>query len=706
MALATRIESVHVHRDGAVITRVGSLAGRAEGSRTVRVGGLPLLLDDGSVQLGVEGPAVAVDLRISLEAAALRGETPDEEALRAAELSLAKLEHALLHVDRVRAMVERASVYRRPPATEGVPPPQIDVAARLSLLDFRVQEMERLAGERAQLAREVDQAQRRVIDLRERVQRTEGARAPAPDELRKAAVFTLQPREGSAELTVSVRYAIPTARWAPSYALRIDPRADTATLELRALVQQASGEDWTSARVAVSSANLMGRCDLPELTSLRIGRAQPPPQRRWRPPPGDVGALFSDYKRARRRGAARPAARAAPPAATRSASSDDATPTALRSPVAAPPPPMQAQAFAALAPGGPPPMGGAARGADVFGGAMLGMGSPPPATAPPPPRDGRARALTRSEAGPEKEAASAAPPIIEPDERLLAFGGLRMPSAEAASGQLRFASREEVYLDASRSLKGDAAPHLAAALDAAQAQATRIMQRRLPRRYRPPEPVAGFDALYEAAAPVDVPSDGDLHAIPLSASTLPCALRFVVVPRETQDVFRVAELESPLEVPLLPGPCDVYVGGGYLLGIELRAVAPRGAFSVGLGVEQAIKVARNVWFQEEKAGLMGGSLVLRHQIRVELISHKAEAADVEVRERVPVAAESEEDLRVEVIETKPPWRPWEPPASEEPLRGGYAWRVRLEPKAKLELHATYAVKLPAKLELLGGNRRD
>jgi hypothetical protein len=36
----------------------------------------------------------------------------------------------------------------------------------------------------------------------------------------------------------------------------------------------------------------------------------------------------------------------------------------------------------------------------------------------------------------------------------------------------------------------------------------------------------------------------------------------------------------------------------------------------------------------------------------------------------------------------------------------YAWRVRLAPGSKLRLKARYVVRLPAKSELVGGNRRE
>jgi uncharacterized protein (TIGR02231 family) len=183
-------------------------------------------------------------------------------------------------------------------------------------------------------------------------------------------------------------------------------------------------------------------------------------------------------------------------------------------------------------------------------------------------------------------------------------------------------------------------------------------------------------------------------------------LSFVTVPRETSDVFRRAEVTSPLDVPLLPGPCDVYTDGSFLLATDLEVVPARGKLSLGLGVDQAIKVARNVWHSEESAGLLGGSLVLKHTIKIEIVNHKPQPVSVEVRERVPVPAENEEDVRVEVLESKPTWSVWEPPASEPPLKGGHVWRVKAQPKVKTELEVSYAVRIPAKLELVGGNRRD
>jgi uncharacterized protein (TIGR02231 family) len=184
---------------------------------------------------------------------------------------------------------------------------------------------------------------------------------------------------------------------------------------------------------------------------------------------------------------------------------------------------------------------------------------------------------------------------------------------------------------------------------------------------------------------------------------------YVSVPRESTDVFRVARIDNPLTAPLLPGPVDVYVGDEFLMTGDVDFTAPGGELELGLGVEQGIKVARNTRFREQSAGLMGGSLLLEHHVDVELENHTERPVDIEVRERVPVVREGDDDVRIELREVEPDWQPFEPfpsQAADERLRGGHRWRVALERGKKQTLSFAYTVKIASKHELAGGNRRE
>jgi hypothetical protein len=218
-----------------------------------------------------------------------------------------------------------------------------------------------------------------------------------------------------------------------------------------------------------------------------------------------------------------------------------------------------------------------------------------------------------------------------------------------------------------------------------------------------------YDYAFASDGAVDVASDGAWHSVALTARAGSANVRHVAVPREQQDVFRVAEVTNPFDGPLLPGPIDIYDRGQFLVTSEVDYTAPGGHVEVGLGVDPAVKVARNAEFHEEAAGMLRGALRLVHAISIEIDNTSQRPLDLEVRERVPVTREGDDDIEVTLGRVDPAWEAWAPePASPgaRRLRGGYRWRVAVPAATKKLLHAGYEVRIPAKSELVGGNRRE
>ena len=214
--------------------------------------------------------------------------------------------------------------------------------------------------------------------------------------------------------------------------------------------------------------------------------------------------------------------------------------------------------------------------------------------------------------------------------------------------------------------------------------------------------------MYAADLPCDVAADGTFHSVPIADWDAPTKLRYVAVPREAQQVYQLLEIESPIDAALLSGPLDVYDAGvdatsTYRTTSRMPETPPRGRVEIGLGVEPAIKIARTSTFQEETAGLLGGSLALVHKLDVELRNLLPRAVNVEVRERIPVARKDDTEVKIDVSAVDPAWESWD---QEQSLRGGYAWKVSLEPGAARTLSARYTIKIAAKQELVGGNRRE
>jgi uncharacterized protein (TIGR02231 family) len=219
--------------------------------------------------------------------------------------------------------------------------------------------------------------------------------------------------------------------------------------------------------------------------------------------------------------------------------------------------------------------------------------------------------------------------------------------------------------------------------------------------------VAGsFDYAYSADGRVDVSSDGQFHSVALTSKSTDVDLRYIVVPREDTNVFRIAQLRNPLQAPLLAGPADVYVNGEYILSTNIATVPPKGQMELGLGVEQAIKVARNTSYDEVRSGeTIVAFNELRHKIKIDITNLLPREAKIEVRERLPIPQEGAK-VDVQINQVTPAWEQYKQKERSAPIRGGYRWRVEVPAKEQETLEVDYTVKTFVDSELIGGNRRE
>ncbi|MEJ7603685.1 MAG: DUF4139 domain-containing protein, partial [Kofleriaceae bacterium] len=218
-----------------------------------------------------------------------------------------------------------------------------------------------------------------------------------------------------------------------------------------------------------------------------------------------------------------------------------------------------------------------------------------------------------------------------------------------------------------------------------------------------------YDYSFATDGAVDVRADGAWHSVAVTRHGSTVKLRHVAVPREQTDVFRVASIANPFAGPLLPGPIDVYDRGRFLVTSEVDYTPPGASVEVGLGVDATVKLARNTEFREEAAGMLRGQLRLHHAIEVDVENLSGRAIDLEIRERIPVTREGDDEVEVTLGKVDPAWERWTPDPDaphDQRLRGGYRWRLALPAGQKRTVRAAYEVKIAGKLELVGGNRRE
>ncbi|MEW5848335.1 MAG: DUF4139 domain-containing protein [Myxococcota bacterium] len=737
----SRLEAVKIYHSGATIQRVVEWRPEA-GSwpREIEIAPLPLALVDSTVRLRVESvdaPGAeleAHELRVGLYAPPreLVVEPPEEKELleveRALRLKREMLDHVVMEMDMLGAI----PVPERPHGEEGKPPPPSPMAARVALEQFTEQAVDKRTAERKALRAEIDVLEKQAAELRDRQTRASSARQVSAQEISKTVIARLHHHGApfqSARLVLE--YFIPGARWAPAYQVRLTRDCQQAEVQLRALICQRSGEDWKGVKVTLSTAAPMRWTEIPELASVRVGRAQPAPSRKtgFRAPPQGAGALFQDFDRDREL-----LLHTLPRRATWSLRAADGmererhgafggvTQVAMAPPPPPPPPPRSpAPTKAAMMKTAALDMR-AEQARDVGEAAVddefTALAEPsydafeedttPPQGAPvakPAPAPAAARApVARARGG-----GPGAPPPQAP-QSLDDFTLLRLSNPDDASGRARLRALDSrtAYLETLERAKGEIVVDVATLVNSAQELAAQIAALPLPRGAVNVRSAAGeaFDFAYHADGVVDVPSDGVFHSVALGNRTAEAQVQYVVVPREDSNVYRVSVIKNPTDAPLLSGPAEIYVGGEYVLTTNLPTVRPRGQITLGLGVEQAIKCARNTQFREARSGSKVVAMTeLWHDITIQIVNGLERNIDCEVRERIPQPAKGAEVV-VEEGEVSPAWSTYPQVERGAPLEGGRRWMIMVPARGEKTLKAQYVVKIYANNEIVGGNRRE
>ncbi len=767
--LSAPIAAVEVYRSSALVHRRGRLEGAPAGAEPVlELSGLPVGLLDSSLRVQIEGDACrVVDLH-----AALQIESPPATAAIPELEEVRRLRHLLNHLEQRRSADARHvdELLRLHPA---LPPPPAEreqerfvsadpVPAWLELSDFTRERAAATFAAIRECEREIEKVseQLRVAQERSALLSSEARRALAISKRVKVRLSATPP----AGTEVAVSYLVPGARWYPSYELRVEGNGKGAELVMGALIVQSTGEDWPGAiELALSTADLARRSDLPELTAWRIGRARPRDRRpAWRPLPEDLATLFADYDRQRPAAIQAPAAAGVElpgrgliglqPASTptqimarpqfqeevRTFSTDEHTPAGA----------VEWEGDEDGRGGGPPL-------AEIAG--ELSLDEPVPRAAPASLDDLRttreeaeedgfiseeipaevSRALAASSAAAAKSlhappAAGAAPLAAQiaalpaepwPDSSLSRHEAEAIPSAQAgpveelcAYGALVLAGPDEPERGVLRPprpieqlpAEWRESPEASSALGLTDFHRTRSLSELeglpLPPGAVPVWESAGhFAYRYSSALPTAIPADGQLHRISVLRTRTAAETIYRTVPLRDPAIYRLATLANPLDRPLLAGPLDVFWEHDYLVTGHLQTTAPRARIEANLGVEPRVKVARNVRHGEREGGLLGGRTLYDEEIAIDAESQLPHEIVLEVIERLPVS--DDRKLEIKLVEEAPAAESYEQKERGQPIRGGRRFRLRLAPGGRGRCLLAYQLALPAKNEIIGGGRR-
>ena len=266
-AVASRIESVTLYRDQALVTRVVEIKPGNE-AKPIIVSGLPETLVVDSVYAEGDGNASIRAVRISTrqEAESGREEVRKlEDAIKqnqlAQELATSDLNVLTQNIQSLTEMINFTSATSRGDLNSGV----LQAETLVELVNFSM-------TKRAELALKQVEKQRKLRELQE----TASLLARSLQTLTASGIKVAYDAKIFVELakpeaaTIRLSYLVRNCGWSPQYTVRGELEKPSLTLRYSAMVQQMSGEDWSDIRLTLSTASPTVNAGGPTLTPYRV----------------------------------------------------------------------------------------------------------------------------------------------------------------------------------------------------------------------------------------------------------------------------------------------------------------------------------------------------------------------------------------------------------------------------------------------------
>lgn len=627
MAMDAPVTAVTVYSDRARVTRTAKVSLKGSLPTQIELPILPARVDPSSIRVEVQsarGDDAAVQRVEVAFVDASEAKLPTQEVEKLlADLDAIDDQLASLAAEQSAYAAQLRLVGRVLPSASGLvgresgPPPKLNPSGWGAVFSWTRQQYEKLQSKSRELSEKQRQLQLQRSTIVAKGQKLGGL-------LRQGGHRVTATLTGSGTASVELSYQVFGARWRPSYDLQLLPDKNRVELSLAGLVSQESGEDWTDAKLTLSTAVPATATQLPKLLTWKLGDRErfiptPQPQREPVPPappqPPSLMSVEADPTESLRR---RFSSKLSVP--LRGPGKDQSYKKA------------EAPRFAVST-------------ADDSGGVATDDAPPPP-----------------------------------PAPESVTSGEMEVMASPAPVQMMESVVRQE-KLSVRQSMTSAArAPVIGVGLSPppgyrAPAQSTALLS----------SASGGYDMVFAAAALDTVKSGHGERRVALLSRSFPVEVHRKILPALAPEAFLVADIKNQGSDPLPSAQAQLFVGADPAGVAQLGLMAPGEVISLPLGLDHAIRPARNVSMNTVEKGIFSKDEVSEYVVTTEIVNPYRVPLRARISDQVPLVGDK--NVEIKLIQT-------EPPAQFDEKTGVLEWRPQIAPGAKLVTKFVYTLRRP------------
>jgi len=190
---------------------------------------------------------------------------------------------------------------------------------------------------------------------------------------------------------------------------------------------------------------------------------------------------------------------------------------------------------------------------------------------------------------------------------------------------------------------------------------------------------------YNIAGKVDIPSDGNPHQTTILISKLDVELDYFTAPRLTTDCYLRATVTNTSDVTLLPGTVSIFHDNDFVGKTEIETVASDETFEVQLGVDDRIRVERELIKRDVSKRLLGSNKKTTYRYKIKAQSFLNKSTKIKIVEAFPKSSTT--DVKVELLEVSPN-------PDEQTDLNILMWQMALAPQQEITVTLSFSVEAP------------
>lgn len=209
----------------------------------------------------------------------------------------------------------------------------------------------------------------------------------------------------------------------------------------------------------------------------------------------------------------------------------------------------------------------------------------------------------------------------------------------------------------------------------------------------------GVSVVYKLMRKAEIKSDNAEHKLPVSSQVLKANFEYSAYPRLSANAYLGSKVINSPQLQLLAGRVNIFLDGDYVGSSDIDNVAPTEEFDLYLGLDESIKVKRELLEKKVDDILIGGipapnrKVIYKYKITLE--NYKNKKSKINVFESMPVSQDDKIRIKMDKVSLEPKEKDW------KDKKGVWHWELELNPKAKQEIFYNYIVECPRDMQLEG-----